>query len=101
MRGGGRMWLEQLLSRWCHDFGVTGLWSDKPRHDLRLVGPSGFVSPWTAAATRGRLGIDRDGWTPARVQVELGPMRFAELRELLIDLNALVTPPHHTNDAPR
>jgi len=32
---------------------------------------------------------------------QLGPMRFAELRELLIDLNALVTPPHHTNDAPR
>ena len=23
MRGGGRMWLEQLLSRWCHDFGVA------------------------------------------------------------------------------
>ncbi|MEJ7786577.1 MAG: hypothetical protein WKF96_17385 [Solirubrobacteraceae bacterium] len=32
---------------------------------------------------------------------QLGPMRFAELRELLIDLNALVTPPHDTNDAPR
>jgi DNA-binding MarR family transcriptional regulator len=32
---------------------------------------------------------------------QLGPRRFAELRELLIDLNALVTPPHGTNDAPR
>ena len=64
------MWLEQLLSRWCHDFGVTGLWSDNPRHNVE-VGRSGFASPWTAAATRGRLGPDRDGWTPARVQVEL------------------------------
>lgn len=32
---------------------------------------------------------------------QLGPRRFAELRELLIDLYALVTPPHGTHDAPR
>lgn len=32
---------------------------------------------------------------------QLGPRRFAELRDLLVDLNALVTRPQGTNDAPR
>ncbi len=61
------MWLEQLLSRWCHDFGVTGLWSDKPRHDLRLDHlasyrrgrPPPLVGAWALTATGGRRHASR------------------------------------------